>query len=960
MAASDASLTQHELAQAYIAKEWSKAIKLLTSLLVQLPDSVELLCNRAFCHNKLELHKHAIKDCEKALKVNSAAFQAYIHKGHALVGLGKDQDALQVWKKGYETAVANAGSVELLLELHMLMMSIHKDSPMTKSGKENNADIAVPAVNKSASCSPPKTPPRQPMRSEEQPKASSRRDKDYQSFKTKRTTHVISLDLRLSRGIGMVNNGKYEQAVSIFDQVVRDSPDSVEALIGRGTAYAFQRNLDAAISDFSKALEINPETGEAWKRRGQAKAALGANAEAISDLSKALEFEPKSPDVLHERGTLLYRSKDYEAAVNDLQECVAVDASNKLAYNYLGPALLATGYHTEGIDAHYKAVEIDPDFKEGWTQLAQTFSELGKTDKALECLQKALLIDDKYVNAYRLLGSLRQGLGDHRGSVKELTSGLQIDSDNMECKYLRGSCRHALGEYADAVKDYEGVLDMEVDSIEKCVLQYLAFYQRVIALYTASRANYPFSCFDIDQDLHPLLKEAWCKRVRPSSEIFPYCCQPPVKESLRSGRVRGQDFVISRAKRSLLEAADQIGVRMQYNCQGFPRNRRQHRMAGLAALEIAQKVLNTWKAMRDPLAAQEKPSGVKSGKRARRRDSVGVISHNRGGVCSSSNRGGVCSSSSSNGDGFCGCYEDKSTSGRLILNWHDVYSIAVKWRQISEPCDPVVWVDKLSEKEFKAGFGSHTPMVLGQARVVRYYPNFPRAFAILKDMIISKRCVYDASNGPVLLSKLQLQAIEAAESCNQMYEVIGEDFWVVTPCHSVASGGKVLDGTRLTLQKMGENGFDFSIRTPGTPPRWADFDHELSAAWENLCDTFCWEASGSTDAKLLGKVQNCILKLTYYWYNFMPLARGTAAVGYITLLGLFLAVGMEITASIPEGVQVDWEAILSPNVSLFTEAISKWLYPSIKLTNAWQSLPDVSSTFPTTGSVVAALSSYDI
>ncbi|MCO5575061.1 hypothetical protein L7F22_028858 [Adiantum nelumboides] len=747
-----------------------------------------------------------------------------------------------------------------------------------------------------------------------------------------------------------VNNGKYEQAVSIFDQVVRDTPDSVEALIGRGTAYAFKRDLDAAISDFSKALQLNPETGEAWKRRGQAKAALGANAEAVSDLSKALKFEPKSADILHERGTLFYRSKDYKAAVKDLQECVAVDASNKLAYNFLGLALLATGCHTEGINAHYKAVEIDPNFKEGWTQLAQTFSELGKSDKALECLQKALLIDEKYVNAYRLLGSLRQGLGDHRGAVKELTSGLQIDPTNMECKYLRASCRHALGEYADAVKDYEGVLDMEVDSMEQCVLQYLAFYQRVVALYTASRANYPFSCFDIDQDLHPSLKEAWCKRLRPSSEVFPFCCQPLVKESLRSGRVRGQDFVISKAKRSLLEVADQIGVKMQYYCPGFSKNRRQHRMAGLAALEIAQKVLNTWKTMRDPLSTQEKPSSVKSGKRARRRETGGFISHNRG---------GVCSSSSSNGDGICGCYEDKSISGRLTLNWQDVYSIAVKWRQISEPCDPVVWVNKLSEKEFKAGFGSHTPMVLGQAQVVRYYPNFPRAFVILKDMMKSKRCVYNAANDLVELSRLQLQAIEAAESCAQIYDVIGEDFWVVTPCHSAASEGKVLDGTRLTLQKMGENSFDFSIRTPGTPTRWTDFDHELSAAWETLCDTFCWEVSGSTDPKLLEKVQDSILKLTYYWYNFMPLARGTAAVGYITLLGLFLASGMEITASIPEGVQVDWEAILSPNVSFFTEAVSKWLYPSVKLDNAWQSLPDVTSTFPTTGSVVAALSSYD-
>jgi len=41
-------------------------------------------------------------------------------------------------------------------------------------------------------------------------------------------------------------------------------------------------------------------------------------------------------------------------------------------------------------------------------------------------------------------------------------------------------------------------------------------------------------------------------------------------------------------------------------------------------------------------------------------------------------------------------------------------------------------------------------------------------------------------------------------------------------------------------------------------------------------------------------------------YNFMPLARGTAAVGYTTMLGLFWAAGMPITAEIPKDYQVHW------------------------------------------------------
>lgn len=249
-----------------------------------------------------------------------------------------------------------------------------------------------------------------------------------------------------------------------------------------------------------------------------------------------------------------------------------------------------------------------------------------------------------------------------------------------------------------------------------------------------------------------------------------------------------------------------------------------------------------------------------------------------------------------------------------MSSWRDVYSIAVKWRQISEPCDSVVWVDKLSEKEFAAGFGSHTPMVLGQAQVVRYYPNFARAFRIVKELIHERGSVNDAANRPVNLNDPEkLKAVDAAQDCAELYKVIGRDFWVVTPCNSSHEEGKVLDGTRLTLQKQGMKGFDFSIRTPGTPARWADYDAELAAAWQALCDAYCDKAYGSMEFSELENVRDCILRLSFYWYNFMPLARGTAVVGYITLLGLFLAANMKVTASIPKGLQVDWEAILSPN-----------------------------------------------
>ncbi len=57
-----------------------------------------------------------------------------------------------------------------------------------------------------------------------------------------------------------------------------------------------------------------------------------------------------------------------------------------------------------------------------------------------------------------------------------------------------------------------------------------------------------------------------------------------------------------------------------------------------------------------------------------------------------------------------------------------------RWRQLAEPSDQVLWVDRLTSREFKAGFGGHTPILKGQYKTQRYYSNFERAFGIMKDV----------------------------------------------------------------------------------------------------------------------------------------------------------------------------------------------------------------------------------
>ncbi|KAK9949075.1 hypothetical protein M0R45_004618 [Rubus argutus] len=1072
-----------ELAKLCSSRDWSKAIRVLDSLLSQ-SCSIQDICNRAFCYSQLELHKHVVKDCDRALQLDPALLQAYILKGRAFSALGRKEDAVLVWEQGYEHALRQSADLKQLLELKELLSNAEQDrsvghencatesaSPMLVSesrlhvngksseshtdqsklsdqsqlhsesgisfevdsksntnicngvgdkstgekkldsqmngnpdsqlcsestitsevhsksndnmcngigdkarGKKKfgsrmnaNHDIQEKLSFDSESCTDlsdrcnnlpmicskssdldetPPTPPRLSNKSDIRDE--SKRNKKF-CFTRVSKTKSISVDFRLSRGIAEVNEGKYTHAISIFDQILKEDPNYPEALIGRGTAYAFQRELMAAIADFTKAMETNPSAAEAWKRRGQARAALGEFTEAIEDLSKALEFEPNSADILHERGIANFKFKDFYTAVEDLSACVKLDKDNTSAYTYLGLALSSIGEYKRAEEVHLKAIQLDRNFLEAWVQLTQFYQDMANPTKAFECLQQALQIDGRFSKAYHLRGLLLHGMGEHGKAIKELSTGLSIENANIECLYLRASCYHAIGEYKLAVKDYDAVLDLELDSMEKFVLQCLAFYQKEIALYTASKLNSEFVCFDIDGDIDSLFKEYWCKRLHPKNVCEKVYRQPPLRESLKKSKLKKLDFSVTKQSTALLQAADCIGKKIQYDCPGFLPNRRQHRMAGLAAIEVAQKVSKAWRSFQAEWKYSNK-STSKNGKRPRRRERINLPSQNRGGA--------GCSTSSSSDTTSYGITESKST-GRFMMSWHDVYSVAVKWRHISEPCDPVVWINKLSE-EFNAGFGSHTPIILGQAKVVRYFPNFERTLDVAKTIMKERLYVHNKVDSLIDLSRDgKLQDVMRAKSCADLYSAVGEDFWLATWCNSTAFEGKYLEGTRITLVKLAENRYDFAIRTPCTPSRWDEFDAEMAMAWEDICNAYCGENYGSTDFNVLEKVRDAILRMTYYWYNFMPLSRGSAAVGFVVMLGLLLAANMEFTGTIPQGLQVDWEAILNLDPNAFVDSIKSWLYPSLKITTSLKDYPDVGSTLQTTGSVVAALSTYN-
>src|SRR6266571_4734787 len=59
-----------------------------------------------------------------------------------------------------------------------------------------------------------------------------------------------------------LQNGKYDEAITEYNNVLVINPNCKNAYYGRGISYGKKNNLDQAISNFNKAIELDPKDAD--------------------------------------------------------------------------------------------------------------------------------------------------------------------------------------------------------------------------------------------------------------------------------------------------------------------------------------------------------------------------------------------------------------------------------------------------------------------------------------------------------------------------------------------------------------------------------------------------------------------------------------------------------------------------------------------------------------------------
>jgi len=199
--------------------------------------------------------------------------------------------------------------------------------------------------------------------------------------------------LDIFSGNELLSQGKYEEAIRLYDTRLSVNPDDVDALHNKGVALHYLGRYEEAISTYDKVLALDSKYVNALHGKGAALSNLDRYEDGIVWFDKALEVDPKNIDALNGKGLAFGKLSRYEEAIVWSDKALEVDPKNIDALNNKGGALGVLGRYEESIGVFEKALEVDPKNVRALSFNGLSLYNLGKKEEALTWIDKALAID---------------------------------------------------------------------------------------------------------------------------------------------------------------------------------------------------------------------------------------------------------------------------------------------------------------------------------------------------------------------------------------------------------------------------------------------------------------------------------------------------------------------------------------------------------------------------------------
>jgi len=188
--------------------------------------------------------------------------------------------------------------------------------------------------------------------------------------------------------LGVVDDAARRESRELADRIVRDFPESAEAIYARGVLLSMWGQGGEAVKSWEAALKLDPGLAPAYRQMGMYALAHGDFQRAVPLLRRAIELNPSEPETSLQLALALLAMDSPEEAIGVLRRHVARWPRSPEAYYRLGQVSLQLGALDQAKEYYEASLRIDPTALRVYIGLATACTRLGEMEKAREYHKK--------------------------------------------------------------------------------------------------------------------------------------------------------------------------------------------------------------------------------------------------------------------------------------------------------------------------------------------------------------------------------------------------------------------------------------------------------------------------------------------------------------------------------------------------------------------------------------------
>jgi tetratricopeptide (TPR) repeat protein len=301
----------------------------------------------------------------------------------------------------------------------------------------------------------------------------------------------------LPLGVAQSELGQQDAAIETFRSVLKQDPQSVQALDGLTKALIAQKRYTAAIAELKNAppdevLQLN--LAIAYSKNGNID-------EALQILSGIVKEHPDYAQAHTNLGIVYTQQKRFSEAAQEFDIALRLDPSNdsvRLSYVKALTALLqydrAEPFIHEYVQRHPH--EFEAQYFDGVVERG-----LGNYAEAEKAFRRAVALNPNHADAHYNLGFVLARLGKPAEARPELEKALQLNPESSEARFQLAAVLRSLGQQEQAHKELDVLQQKKAASVKQDVASVSASQanqdlqsgdpKKAVELYRASLVNDP-------------------------------------------------------------------------------------------------------------------------------------------------------------------------------------------------------------------------------------------------------------------------------------------------------------------------------------------------------------------------------------------------------------------------------------------------------------------------------------